>query len=277
MEDPKLRMDAYYSVLGVDSETSPEDVSKSYRRLSLRAHPDKPGGSEAKFLELGRAHEVLKDAKKRKAYDHFGLDLGDDDDSNELCLELGNRCSRALGTALMRVAAVGAICVAMRYTWARFAFALACFCLAAWSRLPRQAHMAAAYLRISAYALGLPLGAWAAQACGAGWVYDVLVYSVACGAMEFFGPPRMIAIACGLLLRLTLGARAWMFIKLVAAAVALLALSHIFFVFLASLVHEIVDAKLTAYGMQVRAALAVAEARTAETATPEPPKDSKRR
>src|SRR5205814_443315 len=35
-------------------------------------HPDKHGGDDSKFKELGEAYEVLKDSGKRAAYDQFG-------------------------------------------------------------------------------------------------------------------------------------------------------------------------------------------------------------
>lgn len=34
---------------------------RAYRRLSLKLHPDKPGGSNAKFQELSKAYKCLKD------------------------------------------------------------------------------------------------------------------------------------------------------------------------------------------------------------------------
>lgn len=45
--------------LGVDWTVTPEALKKAYREASKHAHPDR-GGSQADFVELGRAHELVK-------------------------------------------------------------------------------------------------------------------------------------------------------------------------------------------------------------------------
>lgn len=65
----------YYKILGVDKDTSQNDIKKSYRKLAKKYHPDlNPNDNKAqeKFKELNEAYEVLGDADKRKKYDQFG-------------------------------------------------------------------------------------------------------------------------------------------------------------------------------------------------------------
>ncbi len=62
----------YYEILGVDKTASADEIKKAYRKLAVKYHPDKDGGSEEKFKEVGEAYEVLKDQDKRQRYDQFG-------------------------------------------------------------------------------------------------------------------------------------------------------------------------------------------------------------
>lgn len=65
----------FYEVLGVDRESSTEDIKKAYRKMAMQYHPDRNPGDKAaeeKFKELGEAYEILSDDQKRAAYDRFG-------------------------------------------------------------------------------------------------------------------------------------------------------------------------------------------------------------
>jgi len=64
----------YYKIMGVDRKATPEEIKRAYRKLARKYHPDvsKERDAEAKFKEVGEAYEVLKDPKKRAAYDRIG-------------------------------------------------------------------------------------------------------------------------------------------------------------------------------------------------------------
>ncbi len=65
----------YYEVLGVDRSVSADELKKAYRRKARELHPDvnrTDPHAEEHFKELGEAYEVLSDAQKRAAYDHYG-------------------------------------------------------------------------------------------------------------------------------------------------------------------------------------------------------------
>lgn len=64
----------YYKILGVGKSADGEEIKKAYRRLARKYHPDvsKESDAEARFKEVGEAYEVLKDSKKRAAYDQLG-------------------------------------------------------------------------------------------------------------------------------------------------------------------------------------------------------------
>ncbi len=64
----------YYDILGLPREASPEDVKRAFRRLAFEHHPDRSRSSDAerRFKEINEAYEVLRDERKRAAYDRFG-------------------------------------------------------------------------------------------------------------------------------------------------------------------------------------------------------------
>lgn len=62
----------YYDVLGVAKGATADEIKKAYRKLALEHHPDRHGGDDSKFKEIGEAYETLKDPQKRAAYDQFG-------------------------------------------------------------------------------------------------------------------------------------------------------------------------------------------------------------
>ncbi|KAF1852132.1 DnaJ-domain-containing protein [Cucurbitaria berberidis CBS 394.84] len=75
-----------YEVLGVDKSASASDITKAYRKMSLKHHPDKLGlkyspnkvpeaaqqEANEKIREITEANQVLSDAEKRAKYDRTG-------------------------------------------------------------------------------------------------------------------------------------------------------------------------------------------------------------
>jgi curved DNA-binding protein len=64
----------YYQTLGLQRAASADDIRKAYRRLARKYHPDVSKEADAleRFKQMQEAYEVLKDPKKRAAYDQLG-------------------------------------------------------------------------------------------------------------------------------------------------------------------------------------------------------------
>lgn len=60
----------YYNVLGVDRNASESDLKTAYKKLSMKHHPDRTGGDDAKFKQINEAYSTLKDPQKRQQYDN---------------------------------------------------------------------------------------------------------------------------------------------------------------------------------------------------------------
>jgi len=62
----------YYKILNVSENSTPDEIKKEYRKLSMIHHPDKNQNnpeSTKKFQAISAAYEVLGDDQKRKMYD----------------------------------------------------------------------------------------------------------------------------------------------------------------------------------------------------------------
>ena len=67
----------YYKILGIDKNSSDNEIKKAYRKLARKYHPDlNPNDktAERKFKEVNEANEVLSNPENRKKYDQYGKD-----------------------------------------------------------------------------------------------------------------------------------------------------------------------------------------------------------
>jgi molecular chaperone DnaJ len=96
----------YYQALGVNKRASQDEISRAFRKLAKKYHPDRNPGdktAEKRFKELSAAHEVLSDPKKRRQYDQLreararGFATGDFTDFSEFFRSAGRPGSGAAG------------------------------------------------------------------------------------------------------------------------------------------------------------------------------------
>jgi molecular chaperone DnaJ len=65
----------YYEILGINKNSSLDEIKKAYRKQAMKYHPDRNPGdkvAEEKFKEAAEAYDILKDEQKKAAYDKFG-------------------------------------------------------------------------------------------------------------------------------------------------------------------------------------------------------------
>ncbi|MBT6095201.1 MAG: DnaJ domain-containing protein [Rhodospirillaceae bacterium] len=68
-----------YSILGLTSRASEDDIKKAYRSLARERHPDRDHDNpwaEEDFKQLAQAYDILSDPKTRAQYDRGDIDAG---------------------------------------------------------------------------------------------------------------------------------------------------------------------------------------------------------
>lgn len=69
----------YYEVLGLSKTASKSEITKAYRKLAKKYHPDSRSeepDADQKFKDACEAYEILNDEQKRAQYDRYGHDAG---------------------------------------------------------------------------------------------------------------------------------------------------------------------------------------------------------
>lgn len=77
MVQKKVVSTAYYELLGIEPDATPEQIKKAYRKKALQLHPDKRGNTpeaQEEFTRMKQAYDVLADPQKREVYDQAGED-----------------------------------------------------------------------------------------------------------------------------------------------------------------------------------------------------------
>lgn len=66
----------FYEVLAVPRTANSEEITRAFKKLALKYHPDRNPddrkGAEERFKEAAEAYQVLRDPEKRAIYDRYG-------------------------------------------------------------------------------------------------------------------------------------------------------------------------------------------------------------
>ncbi len=84
-----------YETLGVSRDADEREITKAYRKLAMKYHPDRNPGSkdaEDKFKEATEAYEVLSNADKKMQYDTYGS-VSDTPGGFDMHMDMGDAMS----------------------------------------------------------------------------------------------------------------------------------------------------------------------------------------
>lgn len=97
----KVKSMLYYELLAIETDATPEQIKKAYRKKALQLHPDKRGNTKEaqdevtiatliwnlyvsadsysyiclQFTRMKQAYDVLSDPQKKEVYDQYVLSL----------------------------------------------------------------------------------------------------------------------------------------------------------------------------------------------------------
>jgi curved DNA-binding protein CbpA len=58
-----------YTVLGIPPSASDEEIKDAWREAAQKAHPDRPGGSADRMIQVNEAYQILRDPARRAQFD----------------------------------------------------------------------------------------------------------------------------------------------------------------------------------------------------------------
>uniref|UniRef100_K3X1J6 J domain-containing protein n=1 Tax=Globisporangium ultimum (strain ATCC 200006 / CBS 805.95 / DAOM BR144) TaxID=431595 RepID=K3X1J6_GLOUD len=99
MGKKKVKSMVYYDLLGIDTDATPEQIKKAYRKKALQLHPDKRGNTKEaqdEFTRMKQAYDVLSDPQKKEVYDQAG------EDGIKLMENYGNMSAEEMSAVLFR-------------------------------------------------------------------------------------------------------------------------------------------------------------------------------
>jgi DnaJ-class molecular chaperone len=76
----------YYDILEIDYNSSQDQIKKSFRKLSLKYHPDKNNNNTKKYNSILDAYQTLSNEMKKKIYDHT-IKKNNKNDNNVMILQ----------------------------------------------------------------------------------------------------------------------------------------------------------------------------------------------
>ena len=72
-----------YDILGVDRAATADVISRAYKQLAFKNHPDRSVGSDADMVKINVAKDVLLDPEKRRKLDTM-LGYADDPSTRDI-------------------------------------------------------------------------------------------------------------------------------------------------------------------------------------------------